>query len=274
MKKNISGRRILQYVFIYAITLIVLLPILNIFISAFKTNAEINRSQILPSALAVKNFVKVLKNKTFYTGMSSSLIITGGSLLLSTVISVMAAYPLSRCKGKLYGFIYFFFLSAMMIPAVSTMIPQYVMLKKIGLINTRFGLILIYGSRVSMGIMMFTFFIKSIPKELDEAALIDGCGYFRAFFCVVLPSLKPVVISYIMVNIVNIWNDFLLPELFISSKAKQPITLAVYSFSNFYGSDWGAIFALMALSVLPPMILFICCQKYFFKGMTAGAVKG
>ncbi|MGN0979453.1 MAG: carbohydrate ABC transporter permease [Candidatus Avoscillospira sp.] len=274
MKSKPTLSRILQYVFIYTLTVIVLLPILNIFISAFKTNAEINRSQIFPSGMEIKNFVKVLKNDVFYTGMTSSIIITGGSLLMSTVLSATAAYPLSRCKGKAYTAIYFFFLSAMMIPAVSTMLPQYVMLRKMSLINTRLGLILIYGSRVSMGILLFTSFIKTIPKELDEAALIDGCGYFQAFFRIVLPSLKPVVISYIMVNIVSIWNDFLLPELFISSKAKQPITLAVYSFSNINGSDWGAIFALMALSVLPPMILFICCQKYFFKGMTAGAVKG
>ena len=272
--KHLTVSRILQYFFLYGLTIMVLLPVLNIFISAFKTNVEINRSTVFPAQWTFKNFVTVLKTKVFYTGMFNSLTITAGSLLISTVLSAMAAYPLSRCKGWVYNLLYFFFLSAMMIPTVSTMIPLYTLLRGMGLMNTRVGLILIYASRVSMGILMFTSFLKTIPRELDEAALIDGCGYFRAFFKIIFPTLKPVSISYIMVNIVSIWNDFLLPQLFLSENAKQPITLAVYSFSNMNGSDWGAIFALMALSSLAPMILFLCGQKYFFKGMVSGAVKG
>jgi len=266
--------RFLQYFFIYLLTLMVLLPVANIFISAFKSNVEISRSNIFPSTLSFKNFITVFKNGVFYTGMYSSLVITACSLAISTFLASMAAYPLSRCKGKVYSFVYYFFLSSMMIPAVSTAIPLYSLLRGINLLNTRLGLILIYSSRVSMGILLFTSFFKTIPHELDEAALIDGCGYFKAFFRIILPTAKPVCISYIMVNILGIWNDFLLPQLFLSQKAKQPITLAVYSFSNMYGSDWGAIFALMALAALAPMILFLCGQRYFFEGMVAGAVKG
>lgn len=266
--------RFLQYAFIYVLTFLVLLPVANIFISAFKTNVEINRSNPLPGAFRLSNFQKVLSSKIFFTGMYSSLLMTVCGLAISTILAALAAYPLSRCKGKFYNFLYFFFLSAQMIPGVATLIPQYTMLRGMGLMNTRLGLILIYGSSVSMGILLYTSFFKTVPKELDEAALIDGCGYFKTFFYILFPILKPVTISYIMVSISGIWNDFLKPELFISTKAKQPITLAVYSYSNMNGSDWGAIFALMSLSVLVPMIVFLCGQRYFFEGMTVGAVKG
>jgi len=271
---KLSPSRFLQYFFIYTLTFIVLMPVMNIFISSLKTNVEINRSNFLPSVLHFENFSKVLEKDIFYTGMLNTIIITFVSLLISTFISALAAYPLSRCKGKIYMAIYFFFLSAMMVPHVSNMVPLYALLRSMNLINSRIGMILLYSSRVSMGILLFTSFIKTIPMELEEAALLDGCGYFRAFFKIVFPMLKPVSVSYIMVNILTIWNDFLLPQLFLSKRSKQTITLAVYTFSNESGSDWGAIFALMTLVVLIPMIIFLTNQKYFYEGMAIGAVKG
>ena len=134
-------------------------------------------------------------------------------------------------------------------------------------------MILLYASGVSMGILLFTSFIKTIPVEIEEAAEIDGCNYFQRFWYIILPLLKPVSVAYVMIQILGIWNDFLLPQLFLSEREKQTITLAVYTFKNERGSDWGAIFALMSLVVVLPMVLFLCNQKYFFEGMTIGAVK-
>lgn len=278
MKKNrlhkVTPGLVLQYIFIYGLALIVLLPVVNIFISAFKTNPEIMRSTILPANWNFDNFKKVFDQKIFYTGFLNSIIITAGSLALSTVLAALASYPLARSNRKFYTFLYLFFMSANMIPSVSNLIPLYSILRSLNLINTRLGMILIYASGLSMGILLFTSFYKTIPKELEEAAEIDGCTYLQRFFKVLFPLLKPISITYVMVNILGIWNDFLLPQVFLADRDKQPITLAVYTFSNEYGSDWGAIFALMSMAVLVPMILFITNQKYFFEGMTVGAVKG
>lgn len=271
---KMSLGRILQYVYIYFLTILVLFPVINIFVSAFKTNKEIMRCNIFPVHLQFQNFAKVMKQDIFYSGLFNSIVITAGALALSTILAALASYPLSKNKQKKYLFIYMFFLSANMIPAVANLIPLYTIMSKLHLINTRMGMILLYASRLSMGVLLFTSFFKTIPNDMAEAAEMDGCNYIQAFFRVLFPMLKPVSITYIMINILGIWNDFLLPQLFLSQKSKQPITLAVYTFSNENGSDWGAIFALMSLAVLIPMFLFIFNQKYFFKGMAVGAVKG
>jgi raffinose/stachyose/melibiose transport system permease protein len=160
-----------------------------------------------------------------------------------------------------------------MIPNVANMVPLYAMMRTFGLLNSRIGMNLVYSGNVSMGILLFTSFIKAIPVEVEQSAEIDGCNFFQKFWHITLPMLKPVTIAYIMISILSIWNDFLFPMLFLSRRGKQTITLAVYTFKNERGSDWGAIFALMTLVVVLPMVLFITNQKYFYKGMTLGSVK-
>jgi len=273
MKQKLTPGRLMQYVVIYALSAMVSLPVLNIFISAFKSNVDINRSLPFPSAFQLGNFTSVLRSDIFYSGMFNSVLITAGALLISSVLCAMAAYPLARNKQKAYTAVYMLFLSAMMIPTVANLVPIYSLMKNLGLLNNRFGMILMYAGSVSMGILLFTSFIKTVPEEIERAAEIDGCNYFQRFWLVTLPLLKPVTLAYIMISILNIWNDFLLPMLFLQERGKQTITLAVYTFKNERGSDWGAIFALMSLAALGPMILFITNQKYFFEGMTIGAVK-
>ena len=271
MKSKIA--RVIQHIYIYILTVIVLLPVLNIFISAFKNNKEISRSAILPAVLQFENFAKVLKSDIFYTGMVNTILITGGALTLSVIICTMAAYALARNKQKIYTVIYFIFMSAMMIPSVANMVPIFSIMRQLNLLNTRIGMILLYAGNTSMGILLFTSFMKNIPVEIEEAAEIDGCNFFQVFWNITLPMMKPVWLSYIMIQILGIWNDFLLPQLLLNERSKQTITLAVFTFKNERGSDWGVIFALMSLVALVPMILFLVNQKYVMKGMAAGAVK-
>ena len=272
--KKFTFSRLLNYVFIYGLSIAVCLPVLNIFISAFKSNADIMRSRLLPTIFLFDNFARVLQTEIFYSGMFNSIIITGGALLLGTALCTMSAYPLARCKQKIYTAIYMLFLSAMMIPSVANMVPLYSLMRSLGLLNSRIGMILLYASNMSMGVLLFTSFIKTVPAEIESSAEIDGCNYFQRFWFITVPLLKPVTVTYIMISILGIWNDFLLPMLFLSERGKQTITLAVYTFKNERGTDWGAIFALMSLAVLIPMLLFISNQRYFFKGMTLGALKG
>jgi raffinose/stachyose/melibiose transport system permease protein len=125
-----------------------------------------------------------------------------------------------------------------------------------------------------MGILLYTGFIKNIPKELDEAATIDGCNYFQKFWLIIFPLLKPVTITYAVISSITVWNDFLIPMLFLRSQYKKTITLAVYSYSSAHGTEWGAIYAMLTIAIIPLIIFFIFTQKYFYKGLTAGALKG
>lgn len=271
MRKKIA--RFIQHAYIYLLTVIVLLPVLNIFVSAFKDNKEISRSTVFPAKLQFENFLRVLQSDVFFSGMFNTVIITCGALTVSVIICTMAAYSLARNRQKLYTFIYFIFLSAMMIPSVANMVPIFSLMRKLNLLNSRIGMILLYAGNTSMGILLFTSFMKNIPAEIEEASEIDGCNFFQTFWNITLPMMKPVWLSYIMIQILGIWNDFLLPQLLLSERSKQTITLAVFTFKNERGSDWGAIFALMSLAAIVPMVVFLVNQKYVMEGMAAGAVK-
>ena len=163
----------------------------------------------------------------------------------------------------------------MMIPVVANLPSIYSIILKFGLKDTKTVLVLIYAAtQIPMGILLFTGFIKGIPRELDEAAIIDGCGYLQRFFKVLFPLMKPVMVTYALTTLVYVWNDFLMPLMVISSEKKKPITLAVYSFVNEHQTNFGAIYAMLVVAVVPPILLFILLQKQFYQGGAAGAVKG
>lgn len=272
--KKIIGKAV-QYIILYTLAALVMLPLINIILSCLKSNADISRVQLLPTSLNFENFTTVFKAGVLVPGFTNSIIITGVSLFFAVLVCALAAHPLARRKEKVYSFIYLFFLSSMMIPAAANLVPVYKILNGLGLINTRTGMVLIYiAGSIPMGILLYSGFIKTIPRELEEAANIDGCNYFQSFMTTVLPLLKPVTVAFIVISILGIWNDFMMPMLLLQSKEKQTITLAVYTFQHEKETDWGAVYALMTIAVLPPILLFLLGQKHFYKGMTLGAVKG
>jgi raffinose/stachyose/melibiose transport system permease protein len=273
-KANKNGK-LLRFVIISIIAILTLIPILYIMFSSFKTSEDINRTFSFLTPLNFKNYKNVFENNYAMFSFVNSIIITTASLIIDIVICSFAAYPLSRRKGKLYSFLFLFFLSAMMIPVATNLVPLYVIMNKLHLIDNRLSVIIIsVANGIPMGILLYTGFIKTVPKELDESAIIDGCNYFQRFWRVIFPLLKPVTVAYALISAISIWNDFLIPMLFLRSQSKKTITLAVYAFSSSHASDWGAIYAMLTIAILPLIILFIFTQKYFYKGITAGAVKG
>lgn len=266
---------VLKYIFVYVGVIIILIPIVNILISGFKTTEEINRVISLPSRLYFGNYVKVLSDPYAVVSFVNSIIITSVTLSICILFCSLAAYPLSRRREKVFGFLYIFFLSAMMIPAVANLSTLYSIFLSLGLKNTRTALILINSSlQIPMGILLYTGFIKSIPRELDEAAIIDGSNYLQRFFKVIFPLLKPVTIAYVVISSITVWNDFLMPLLLISTPEKRPVTLAVYSYVSEHVADFGAIYAMLTIAIIPPVIFFLSTQKHFYRGITVGAVKG
>lgn len=267
--------KIIKYVFVYICAILIVIPILYMVLSAFKNPEEVNQMASLPSGFYLENFINVIKNNTAMNSFMNSIIISGFTILIDILVCTICAYAIARRKEKFFGFLYMLFLSAMMIPVVANLASIYNIILKLGLKDTRLALILIYSAtQIPMGILLMTGYIKGIPKELDEAAIIDGCGYFQRFRKVIFPLLKPVVVTYALTTLVYVWNDFLMPLMIISSEKKKPITLAVYSFVNQHQTDFGAIYAMLVIAVIPPIILFIILQKYFYQGGAAGAVKG
>jgi raffinose/stachyose/melibiose transport system permease protein len=267
------------YMAVYSILIIfvviILIPIAHVFLSSFKTNEEINRVISLPSGFFLDNFKHVFKSKSATYGLINSMVITLAAMLISVIVSSYAGYAIGRRKEKIFVFLYLFFLSAMMIPVGSNLVSIYTLLKSLHLTDSRTGLTLIYAAQaIPMGVLLYTGFVKTVPREIDEASIIDGCGYIERFRLVISPLLKPVTVTFVVISAVNVWNDFLMPLLFITSESKRTLPLAVYTFTSSHVSDFGAIYAMLALAIVPPALFFLLMQKYFYQGITAGAVKG
>ncbi|MCL2033140.1 MAG: carbohydrate ABC transporter permease [Oscillospiraceae bacterium] len=252
-----------------------LFPILYAILSSFKTKVEMGDVLALPSSLYLENYQVAWERSDFPALLTNSLFVTVLSMSIILVIGSLAAYPISRNSGKLYVFLYLFFLSGMMVPFQSGMIPLYGLIRNLGLMNTRLSLVLVaVNASIPITILIFTGFIKTIPRELEEAAKIDGCGYMKTLFRIVFPLLVPATVSVIILNILPIWNDFMSPLLFISRAELRTLPVGIYMFIGDRSSDFGPIFAISTLTLIIPVALFLSLQKYFYKGITAGAVKG
>ncbi len=162
-----------------------------------------------------------------------------------------------------------------MVPFQAGMVPLYQLINWLQLTDTQFSLVLIYaGGAIPMSILIYAGFIKTVPVELEEAAQIDGCGTFRSMVQILFPLLKPATVSVIVLNIIPIWNDFLTPLIFLSSIDTKTLPVGMWNFIGIRTSDFGPIFAFSVLTSIIPIVMFLLLQKHFYKGITAGAVKG
>ena len=257
------------------LSIIMLLPIIYQVISSFKNKADSNRPLSFPTYLYFDNYKEAFVEGNFIVLLSNSLFVVLLSIILTVLMGSLASYTIARSGRSRYKYLYYYFLSGIMIPFMAGMIPLYKMVKTLGLINNTLSLVLIStGTCLPMAILIFTGFIKTVPIQLEESALIDGCGITRTFFGIVLPLIKPAIVSTIILNIIPIWNDFLTPLLFISSDANKTLPLGMYNFMTERMISIGPIFGFSVLACIPPVALFLLLQKYFYKGIVAGAVKG
>ncbi|WP_037288190.1 carbohydrate ABC transporter permease [Saccharibacillus sacchari] len=265
---------------LFLITLLVDLlfffPILFNLMSAFKSNGEIMRDAIaFPTSLYLENFRYLLTETEFPRAILNSLILTAVSIVLQILIIPMAGYAIERRQAKWTNFVFLYFLAGMMIPFQAYMIPLFKELKMLGLYGSLAGPILIYvAGAVGFGCLLYTSFVKGIPKEIEEAAEIDGCGRYGIFWKIVFPLLGPVTASMVVLNGLGIWNDFLLPMLALPSGEPKTMVVEIYRYIGEFSSRWDMIFAGTALSVIPVLIVFVFMQKYFVKGISSGATKG
>ena len=249
-------------------------PFYVIVVNAFKTKKELFSSTLaFPNSWVMDNFKQAYKNLDFLSAIGNSLFITVCSLVVILLFSSMAAWMLERTKTKLSGFIFFMFISSMLVPFQAVMLPLIRLMGKLGLLNMG-GLIFIYmGFGCSLSVFLFHGFMKSIPKELDEAAMIDGCSKFQTFWHIIFPLLKPISITVSILNIVWIWNDYLLPSLVINTPNNQTIPLKTFFFFGQYTKQWNLALAGLLLAIIPVIIFYFCAQKHIIKSITAGSIK-
>lgn len=267
---------ILIFVFTLLIAILFFFPIFFNIMSAFKSNGEIMKDALsLPTTLYLESFRYLLTETNFPKAIQNSLILTVMSIIFQVLIIPMAGYAIQRRNTRWTKFIFLYFLAGMMIPFQAYMIPLFKELKMLGLYGSLAGPIMIYiGGAVGFGSLLYSSFVKGIPVEIEEAAEIDGCSRTRTFWNIVFPLLGPVTASMVVLNGLGIWNDFLMPMLVLPSGEPKTMVVEIYRYIGEFSSRWDMIFAGTTMSVIPILIVFVFLQKYFVKGIAAGATKG
>lgn len=276
MKKNKIGRIVLEIVMIL-LSLLFLYPIFLTINNSLKNFSEVMTDVIaLPKTLAFENYAYVWEFINYPRLFLNNTIITVVGLAGIILISSIAAYKLARTKSRTSALIYMLCIMPMLIPFQSIMLTVLQIAKDFNLSNSTWGLgVMYWGFGAPLALFIYHGFVKGIPKEIDESAEIDGASGFRLFFSVIFPLLKSVTTTIIIIDVMWIWNDFLLPLLMVNgSPSTKTLTLAAYTFVGQYTSDWQYAMTAMVMAVLPSIIVFAFLQKHIVKGVVAGAVKG
>lgn len=276
MKRGLTGRIILEVIMIL-LSLLFLYPIILTIINSLKSFSEVMTDVVaMPKQLALENYSYVWKYINYPRLFLNNMIITVLGLAGIILVSSIGSYKLARTKSRMSNVIYMLCIIPMLIPFQSIMLTVLQLAKQLHLSNSTWGLgILYWGFGAPLALFIYHGFVKGIPKEIDESATMDGASGFRLFFSVIFPLLKPVTTTIVIIDVMWIWNDFLLPLLMVNgSPSTKTLTLAAYTFVGQYTSDWQYAMTAMVMAVLPSIIVFICLQKYIVKGVVSGAVKG
>lgn len=280
MKTRIKGRNIIVYTVLIFLSAVFLAPIFIILLNSLKSNFYISEKPFeLPDSetfVGLENFTKGIEQSDFIQAFLNSVFITVFSVIGIVVLTSMAAWYIVRVKNRLTSLIYYLFTFSMIVPFQMVMYTMTFYAFELDL-NSLPGIVVIYlGFGSGLSVFMFSGFVKSIPNEIEEAAIIDGCNPIQTFFKIVFPILKPTAITVAILNAMWIWNDYLLPYLVLGSGEDRTLPVAVQmALTGGYGNkDMGALMAMLVLAILPIIIFYLFSQKYIIRGVVAGAVKG
>lgn len=277
-KRKSSASHAIVYIVLILMSVVFLAPIFIVFYNSFKSKLYITSEPFaLPNSetfAGLENYTGGLEKTSFLSAFGWSVFITVISVAAIVLFTSMTAWYITRVKNRFTKFLYFAFVFSMIVPFQMVMFTMVKTANAMKLDNP-LGITLIYlGFGAGLSVFMFSGFVKGIPREIEEAAMIDGCGPVRTFFLVVLPIMKPTAITVAILNTMWIWNDYLLPYLVIGTDYKT-IPIAIQYLRGGYGSiDMGAMMAMLVLAIIPIVIFYLFCQKYIIKGVVAGAVKG
>ena len=266
----------LNHVLLAGIGLMWIYPFLWMISASFKSQPEFfeNRLGLIPKEPTLDNIVRIWSKANFGTYFINTIIVTVCSVIIVLIMTMMAGYAMGRYRFWGRNLIMGIFLGSIAIPLVSTIIPTYEVVKSMNLVGTKLGLVLSQaGGAHVIFLLLFTSFFESIPKEMEEAAKMDGCNYFKTFFHVMMPLCKPIATTVVIMETIWAWNAFMLPlVLTLNNPASRTLAVGLYAFKGENTVDWTGIAAGGTIAVIPVIILFIFMQKYFVEGI-AGAVK-
>jgi raffinose/stachyose/melibiose transport system permease protein len=276
-----SGQ-LLKYATLVSMTLIVVLPMIPVFFGSFKTNQEFYSTSVwaLPdSFLNFENYRIAFRDGNMLTGFSNTFLIMVVSITVSVMIGAMTAFVLDRFVFKGRNLVNALFLFAALIPTITLNIAIFSLMSWIGrnlglqLINTRWAAIILFAGTDIITVYIFMQFLRHIPVALDESAIIDGASHYRVFFSIVLPLMKPAIMTVTILKFVAIYNDFYIPMLYMPAERLAVISTALDNFRGPFGSQWEVICAGQMITILPILVIFIALQKHIYKGLLIGAVK-
>lgn len=269
-------KKVMLYVILILLAVIWIVPMFTLVATAIKSNADFYSGISLfamPEKIAWSNFVKAITKGRLLTYMKNDLIVSCLKVPLGIFVEALAAFALTRLNVKHKTGIFIFFLIGMMLPMQTALVPINVIYSKLGLLNSYFGLFYVYvGFGISFGILILRGFFNGIPRDIDEAAYIDGCNKWQLFYRIILPVAKPAVATLIITDFLATWNEYLLASVIINDNKMKTVPVGIMTFVGEHGTDYGYLCAGVLLSVIPVLIVYLIFQRHFVEGM-AGAVK-
>ncbi len=281
MTGNLNAKKTLQKALLYLAIIVFCVIVISPLVIVFSSSLRTPENQTSPLNLFIEfsgaSYFRAFSNMNYLMELLNSIMTTAGSVLVIVVIATMAAYPIGRIKTKLAKFLYYFFISGLIVPSQMVIVPIAQTISRLGIPNNRFTPMLMFITcSLPFSVFLFAGFMKSVPVEIEEAAYIDGATLPRRFSTVVFPLLQPAVVSCVITQGLWIWNDYFYPMVFVSKKAQYSLPVGMLQFlgDKENPAQWNVLFAACVLCALPLIVAFLLLQKQFVNGIAAGAVKG
>jgi len=276
-EKNRKVGKVILWIVLIAVAVVQLFPLIWLVDFSLGSSNEMftNGLLIIPEKIRWDNYVKAFVDGNFLHYLKNSILINGLAVILVVIISIMAAFACQRMKWKLSGLVSTLLVMGMMIPIHATLLPNYKIYSSLHLTDTLWALLIPYVAfSLPQGMFLMTGFIQSAPKELEEAAVMDGCGIYRIVFQIITPILKPSIATVAIMTFLNNWNEFMMASTYLSTPKWKTLPFSVLEFTGEYSSNYAVQFAVMALTAAPAVIVYVILNKHITKGVAMGAVKG
>lgn len=266
----------LRYAVLLLGTLIVLLPFIYMLSTSFKPHTFVLElpPRIIPSQPTIDNYVRALSANNFGRYFLNSLIVASSATVITIILSALLAYGFARYQFPGSTLLFYLMIGATMVPSLVLIIPQFVLAKQLHLLNSRWGLIVVYSAGTAFNMFLLRGAFEELPQELFDSALIDGAGAFRTFWSIALPLVRPALAAVAIFSFLGAWDEFTWALTALNNDKLYTLPIALRLFQQQHGTEWGLVFAASVVAVLPTIIVFVIFQRHFVKGVTSGAVKG
>ncbi|THK35561.1 carbohydrate ABC transporter permease [Ensifer sp. MPMI2T] len=270
-----TGTRLYLYASLSLVAMLVLLPLVTTALGGFKSLGDLRVNPFgLPSEWMWSNYLDILFGDRYWRQMLNSLFIAAVTVVLTVIVSAMAAFTFAHVRFFGANQLLNYFLIGLMFPAATAILPLFIRIRDLGLLDTYWGVILpqvAFG--LGMSILLFRNYFRNLPEELFQAAFVDGCGYIRFFWHISMPLSRPIVSTVGIITFVHSWNSYILPLIMLNTEEKYPWPLGIMVYRGEFGTDWQLVLAFITLTILPTVIVFFLAQKHIIAGLTAGALK-